>query len=271
MYAEAVLKKIDALLTEYITNDINYIKKLIDAPEEDVKLDIVYDNMYYLTDFADHNEDFRHDITNSIRNPVAEEDIDILEGHEIWDIIESELPQYRQEAIDFVYDSYFRYGDFSFVHPALHFTNARIFKNNWLIHFTDYPESIAEEGFTIGVDDPRQLGLSTHFSEIDKPGGYNFAFDVEGLSRNKKNTYGKEAVMFRASGVEAYHYGDDEYQVIVYGPSVRDIIPITYDSHEGHYEITNAKTGDALRVGDIEDLAKWVVKNYNQYRKVLHK
>jgi len=65
--------------------------------------------------------------------------------------------------------------------------------------------SIAKNGFTIGMSDMRKLGLTTYARNdgySKKYGGYNFAFSLD--ERDYKyagNKYGKEAIVFRASGL----------------------------------------------------------------------
>src|SRR5271157_5056161 len=92
-------------------------------------------------------------------------------------------------------------------------------KNAWLVHFTDYPEAIAKDGFKFGMDRVEQLALTTYFKEDAKKfGGYNFALDahhrnLEGLGKN----YGKHCVLFQANGIETYRSGDDFEQIIFWG------------------------------------------------------
>ncbi len=108
-----------------------------------------------------------------------------------------------------------------------HMEYSRLVRPTWLVHFTDDPDDIAENGFKYGWDGTEGLGLTTHFTDnVRKRGpGYNFAFVVG--SRDARNAasgyfdadpkYGKHAVVFWVGGVEAYHYGDEESQVIFWG------------------------------------------------------
>ena len=121
------------------------------------------------------------------------------------------------------------------------------------------------------------LGLTTYHSFDKKSGGYNFAFTLNDYERYGKNRsfgsyrgwkYGKEAVMFHASGVKTWHWGDEEPQVIFWGPSARDIVLI--ENLEGEWGVTNGNTGRVIYKSErLPDVEVWVVNNFNQYRHVL--
>ena len=145
--------------------------------------------------------------------------------------------------------------------------------DTWLIHFTADARSVRDEGFTRGIDDVTQLGLTTHLSDDYKSeGGYSFAY-VAG-SRDSilgPEKYGREAVMFRAVGVQAYHSGDREDQVIFWGASVdpSGIVALTYV--DGEYCVAAAHRSNSGREclyrGTLEQVVNWVKANFNQYRK----
>lgn len=146
----------------------------------------------------------------------------------------------------------------------------------WLIHFTNEPFEICKHGFIYGVDNISNLGLTVYLDIDDKKhGGYNFAFKCENIRTIKdvarKNKYGKHAVIFQNSGVDAYHYGDEENQVIFYGPDVKkeNIIPI---HNNGEYEIYD-RSGDKIfyKSDDIRKIINWIMNNYNQYRNSIQK
>ena len=165
-------------------------------------------------------------------------------------------------------------------YPAWSFlSNPKLIKNQWLIHFTKDAKSIAEKGFIYGVDDIDKLGLTTRQSDFDKKyGGYNFAyllsdFDRFGRSRrgwgNEKYKYGDEAVIFNASGVKLYHATDEEPQVIFYGNTAKNIIPIISGENLS-FGIYSDKTGRLLFESDrLDTVVDWIVLNYDQYRKQL--
>ena len=108
-----------------------------------------------------------------------------------------------------------------------------------------------------------------------KYGGYNFAYDVERYDRYAHSNhgrgfkYGKEAVIFRASGMELWHYGDEEPQVIFYGNTAKSIIPIT-EGEEHQWAVKSVKTGRSLYENDdFDNVVVWVLRNFVQYRKQL--
>lgn len=109
--------------------------------------------------------------------------------------------------------------------------------NEWLIHFGKDASKIANEGFTRGEQDLDKLGY-THFHNIGNHPGYNFAFTVKDLNVDADrhvssykggslNTYyGDQAVIFQASGIRYFHLGDNDDEVVFWGPSAKNLIKI---------------------------------------------
>lgn len=158
-----------------------------------------------------------------------------------------------------------------------------IHRLTWLIHFTDDPEDIATEGFKYGMYDPSKLGLTTYIkntSSDKSDGGYNFAFEA-GSKYSKwaehQKKYGKHAVMFQNSGVRAWHNGDEEEQIIFWGPDVqpRNIVVLKhYDDWTVigktlYYKSKYPSFDKELFKGDFEKVEDWVMKHFQQYRKAL--
>ena len=102
--------------------------------------------------------------------------------------------------------------------------------NEWLIHGTNDAGSIEANGFTRGVWDLASLGLTTALVDKVKTGGFNFAFYATSFHEKEVLAYGKEAVVFRASGIEVYHHGDQQRQIIFLGNTATDIHSINYSS-----------------------------------------
>lgn len=154
------------------------------------------------------------------------------------------------------------------------FDKPTLIRNKWMIHFTNDAESIASEGFKYGVDDMTKLGLTTHLGEFEKKfGGYNFAFPVNNFYEyGAIKKYGKEAIVFQASGLGIHHYGDNEYQIIFYGNTARNIIPIIKNTNTDEWEITNKNTLNAIYKSDnLKNIIKWIQTNFNQYKsKLVH-
>ena len=127
--------------------------------------------------------------------------------------------------------------------PAfLFFSRPHLVKNKWLVHFSDNAYNIAKEGFMYGTQELDRLAYSGCGDIYNKYGkGYDFAYEAESatdvfqcLDRHFNTPkYGSEMVLFMASGVEVWHDGDEERQVIFYGPSAKNIIYIRKDVANG--------------------------------------
>jgi hypothetical protein len=147
----------------------------------------------------------------------------------------------------------------------------KIIKNQWLIHFTNNANDIAKDGFKYGIDDVEKLGLTVYFSEFDKKyGGYNFSYLVSDFPKYAKGyrgdyKYGKQAVVFKASGIRVWHNGDQEYQVIFYGNTATNIIPII-TGRESKWGIYN-KNRLLFENDSLEKVVQWLTNNFEQYRK----
>ena len=142
----------------------------------------------------------------------------------------------------------------------------RVVKNEWCIHFGSDSMSIAREGFTGGTDDINSIAY-TNAGHYKASEGYNFAY-LLGERNVDNNEYGDEAVIFRTSGVEIYHYGDEENQVVFWGPNVKSFIPIRYDSNTYGQWVVLGKNDQVLKAADFpSEIAEWAVDNLPQYRK----
>ncbi len=146
-------------------------------------------------------------------------------------------------------------------------------KNQWLIHFTDDAWGIANNGFKFGTDDMDRAALSTWFTEASKQsGGFNFAFLLSDFmrysgARGGSPKYGKEAVIFRASGIKIWHSGDEEPQIIFRGSEARDIVPI---QHPDNWVLPeNSKGRPIYQNEDLNAVTTWVVNNWAQYQQAL--
>jgi len=139
----------------------------------------------------------------------------------------------------------------------------RVVKNEWCIHFGSDSENIAREGFTGGTPEIEHLAY-TNAGAQKSSAGYDFAFLINDRSVDY-NEYGDEAVIFRTSGVEIYHYGDNQNQVVFWGPNVKSFIPIHQDNGDW---VVYGKNGQVLvRCGRPSEIALWATENLPQYRK----
>lgn len=139
----------------------------------------------------------------------------------------------------------------------------RIVKNEWCIHFGSDSESIAKEGFTGGTPEIEHLAY-TNAGAQKSSAGYDFAFLIDDRSVDY-NEYGDEAVIFRTSGVEIYHYDDNQNQVVFWGPNVKSFIPIHQDN--GDWVVYGQNGQVLVRCGRPSEIALWATENLPQYRK----
>jgi len=143
-----------------------------------------------------------------------------------------------------------------------------VVKNEWLVHFSNASDVISTDGFAYGSEEIDRLGLTVY---EDKYGpGYNFAFRPNNIPSSKFDKYGEDFVMFRASGVEVFHDGDMERQVIFDGDTAKDFVYIRLEDHE--YVVKDQLTGRIIYHNEnVYYAIDWVINNYLQYRKrILH-
>jgi len=138
----------------------------------------------------------------------------------------------------------------------------------WLVHWTDDPVSIARKGFTRGESDVTLLALTTYRKKSGS--GYNFAFKADsGYAGNPDRRYGGEFVVFQSSGVECYHGGDDEDQIIFWGQSITSK-PVPVIEQDGKFAVYSLKADRALFAHDDPEVCiAWVIKNRSQYSNLL--
>ena len=286
---------------EYLDNAHGMpLKRFMQEPEEVADESLIQDYAYDIPEFFNNDRDAfmelsddELDVLEAYENNQADEEdlLKILENHS--DIKEAfghfcrSIAYQNNRAARYIYDY-----------------NQDVYSNNqWLIHFTPNPGEISANGFTKGTQDMEELGV-THGSQRYEE-GYNFAFIADKATNEEARYYlghdgygnlddNAGAVMFKADGIEAYHGGDAQDQVIFWGPSARNIIPIYHgDVEEMSYvgwdydDIENpdrfyknrgdtncwyilGKNNNLLYCNeDIREIITWVKKNYFQYRNEL--
>lgn len=273
-----------SLITEFVTKNMIYLKDYLSMSDEQKKSELPGEYPWFFSDFLIELDIEFDKPTNSFINGDGDDD----PGEELGDY---DLVEYVMRNEPEIYSQYSNYL-FDKInsntlpideseYPAWSYFDGKptIVKNQWLIHFTDNAEQIANEGFKYGVDEMSKLGLTTHLGEFEKKyGGYNFSYLLSDFNRYGKNRnrskgykYGNEAVIFNASGIKTWHHGDEEPQVIFYGDTARSIIPII-DGENEPWGVFNYKNNRLLFESEsLEKVVQWVVQNYNQYRSVLHK
>ena len=174
-----------------------------------------------------------------------------------------------------------------------------IVHNEWMVHFSDYADKIAKEGFTKGNDYDGKLKSAT-YQRGKTEGGYNYAYlasDVIGGKGYKFLDYLKERetpfVMFKGNGYRFHHNQDEEDQVVLnniqkgtmvfvrrlydqwcvlstanpnWKKRTKDINPRPEDERFAMYNPRNIIEGILYSDDDIDKVIKWVMKNFDQYR-----
>lgn len=118
--------------------------------------------------------------------------------------------------------------------PSMHFSDAELIEpDSFLVHFTDSdPMDIVNQGFK--GRDVWIIGLTTHYKPHAFSGDLALAYLPDDIASNRYvgfGKYGKNAVLFRVKqGARAYHWGDEENQVIFDVDDAYDLWPIYGDS-----------------------------------------
>ena len=254
----------NTLIQEALSNELMYLQRYLTMPSDDLNINRAHSNPWMIGDFV---------VETEYELPPE------LEGREDYEIVEWLAENDEPTLIE--YGQYVansnNYNETSERELYDMVTYRGFVRNEWLVHFSDNADSIwRKQKFThgIGYHDYQRLGLSTHFSDEAKQyGGFNFAYKVDdvnmyGFNRGRPK-YGSEAILFRGDGIEIYHDGDDEPQVIFDGKATNP--PLIYIQEEnGEWIINSNRTsGKIIRFDDIEKIGYWVDNNYAQYHKHL--
>ncbi len=148
----------------------------------------------------------------------------------------------------------------------LHFSDARYVPSDvWLVHFSDEAPAIAQEGFLYGHADTTTLALTTWFTNRRAGPGWNFGFVADSHDARRaayEGKYGRGAVMLRGGGVSAYHQGDEEVQVLFWGPSVTAVVLLErYSSTD--WGVDDTRSHEAASHGRFQDVTRWVTENFD--------
>ena len=271
---------------EYNTEPLKQFKDYITMSPEQVQDEMLYKYAYKIADYIEQYgwaEDLSDEDWNILEKADDEEDVETMIN------IINKYPEIKKGFIG--YGELMDMGNNEATYNTYSYNKNIDINKEWLIHFTTEPGSIAENGFTRSTPEIDQLSV-TH--GVDGVEGYNFAFVADCVSNYEAQYYcGRDsdkwgAVMFKANGVEAYHNGDEQNQVIFWGSKARDIVPI-YHGDASYYVSDEYQTSDnygniddcwyildekhnvALYYCDnIEDMVSWVENNYFQYRRVIN-
>ena len=267
------------LILEYLENDHNlplykYFKWAKTASDEEKALDLIYQCTNVAFKYLETRNANQCDELRNISITIKKEGEDYVRDNE--DLMNAFAKGIANNGLLRDFEFFMRYrGDFYDLPSWMTMDFNRIVKNEWCIHFCNDAYAIAREGFKWGTDDIGRLSLTG--AGMKKPSeGYNFAFPI-GEYHIDKNSYGsfnpvtkergtQEAVIFQTSGIEVYHEGDEQDQVVFWGPGAKNFIPIKYDRENGGWCIYGNK-GQVLYSGKPSEILEWVLTNLPQYRK----
>lgn len=158
----------------------------------------------------------------------------------------------------------------AFTPSTAFFTFERVVpRQTWLIHKTNDAVKIIKEGFACGADDIGALGLTTWIKKKKNcDPGWNFAFEADSKDARRAadgGKYGEDVILFQSSGVRAYHSGDEESQVLFWGPSVKEVIPLWMAGADGYR--LDSKDDREILTAQFGDMVEWVKKHITQYRR----
>jgi len=164
------------------------------------------------------------------------------------------------------------YGNYSDRPATEFFMHPSIATPDWLVHFTDDPYRIASEGFIYGHWSYEGLGLTTYYTDSarKREPGFNFALGADSRKASEvaaDEKYGHDAVVFWGSGVEAYHVGDEEDQIVFWGPTVKPnmIFPILRGNSEWRVDDDE---GRERKTGTFREVVDWVENNYRMLQQI---
>lgn len=262
------------VLLEYLDKDwMMPLKRYMYMDDADKCYDICGCASYILDNFIDENYDFQEAIDELIEKGIIDKDFYELDSFEkaeqIGDLFGNELSEFSDRFLKYAKDdsNWYDYHDMP-LYLAANFE--RIVKNEWMVHMTDNLQGIYREGFNYGVD-IRELAYTPGrgTTKFKYGPGYNFAFNVGDANHAEETGYGQYAILFQASGIEIYHWGDEENQIIFYGPTAHNIITLALDN-EGMWVVESEITGRPIgRFNSLEDACYWCIRNFPQYGKHL--
>jgi len=241
------------LLENSISDNVQILYNHLSGSRDDNMVDMAYTHYHEITSFLENNYD--EDLIKQVTEGTDEqfEIIDKLNEMGKRDILIS----YGEYVLDYWQELHIPDAEM----PSwFFFTDPKLIRNNWLIHFTDHAWDVIRNGFTKGMYDINRLGLTTSYTDSAKKyGGYNFAYYYKDLPRGTASNYGSEAVIFKASGVRVWHVGDEEYQTIFWGADVDKIILLETDYNE--WVIPDEEGEPIIQSENIEDIIGYLEKN----------
>lgn len=256
-------------LNEYLDKDYMVpLKKFLAMDETDQAWECACKLPWLFRDYLQNNIDIYETIEQMIEQDKVPEDILQWDDYEMAEALseyfKTDLKPFCEDFIQYVT----RYGDTEV--PLFCVADfRREVHNEWLVHMTSSSNipGLYKEGFSYGVDIDNLAytpGIGT--TNYKYGAGYDFAFDADDASVAEKSGYGDCAVLFQASGIQIYHWGDEQYQVIFYGPSARNLIFLFQDDETKMWYVDSEITGRRLvEFETLGFLVQWCISNFPQY------
>lgn len=259
-----LLNELKEILNEFLDSNYGmplykYFKLAEKASDREKVEDLFYHCPYiigeYLNDISGYDEELSELEDELLGDRDLEYDDEYIER--VLDVLE------RDGLLTKLLDYPYAYAEAEELPAWFTMSFIRLVKNEWCIHFTSDAYNIAREGFTGGTPEIEYLAYTNAGREKHSV-GYDFAFLINDRSVDF-NGYGDEAVIFRASGVLLLRYGDEQRQVVFWGPSVKELIPIKKEEYSYDWKIEGLN-GQVFATGKPSELADWATDNIPQYR-----
>lgn len=254
-------------LKEYLDKDwMVPLKRFMHMDDTEKAIQCAYVMPMMFKRWVENNDEVLSTLEEMIENEEIRPDIldlDYYEFDEYADeIFKGRLNEYAEDFVEYVSSSGDR--DMPLFCAAAY---QRDIYNEWLIHMTNNLSGIANEGFNVGVTiDELAYTPATGTTDCKYGPGYNFAFEADDAYTAEHSNYGKYCVLFQGSGIMIWHYGDEQDQVIFYGPSAKNLIIITPNEENGEWEIKSDITNRTLYSSEkLQDVVDWCIANFTQY------
>lgn len=229
-----------------------------------------FGDLYHSTTLSHSYNSINEYLDKNILYPLKQEIDNAPEKYKklnVWDL--SDMGENFKQRIGYYFDKY------------------KIFKNNWVICFTDKPYEIIKNGF-LGIDKSeinalwRTFGASHIKRGYDE--GYAFAYDVNDILGKSKwyqdrlVGYGTYALMFRVSGLKVHNKADNEWQVVFNNKQANlkncfiikcnTYLDLDYSKTRiKGLSVINPQTEKSIyKSGDLTDVINWIMTNERQYK-----
>jgi hypothetical protein len=264
--------KLKSLLKEYISNPLADLKSYLTMTDNQKKEDLINRNPYFVKLWAEKYFDIQ--TKRFVKNSN-------LEDKEIIRLLKKEYPYEYIDFLDWSYNNIDKLLKPIDIPSWYVLEYDDIIKNQWLIQFRTIGihDIWTTQKFTYGMTDIAKIAYSTSYSPEFKKGGlFGYAYTIEDFPKYARSSfkggnlsykYGKEALLFQASGLKVHHYGDQEPQVIFLNNTAKNIVYIKVLQEKDWGVINNTNNKIIYRAQILSDVVKWVINNFNQYKKVL--